>query len=240
MASKSPTNEPTTSPIVGVSTGRIARCSLGVRARWTWASRTVRCSRCRYAFVRTARSSLSPGTRAPTKAPDDAIVAGTLDIIFATPDPIQDGMVPARQRSLDADLKTGNDAHVAPIARNWQARVSALLGAKWTGAETVVPAIVYPTTNGGSWDVPTRRNAATKQETPIPFAAKDLEQIETDLRALHATVMEQSERVDAGKLPKLVTGTHCTYCAARAGCPALVSETRAIVSGHSGLMAGAH
>ena len=172
-------------------------------------------------------------------APDDAIVAGTLDIIFATPDPIEDGTWCPRDSVLwTPDLKTGNDAFVAPIARNWQARVSALLGAKWTGAETVVPAIVYPTTNGGSWDVPTRRDLATKQETPIPLRQKDLEQIETDLRALHATVMEQAERVERGKLPKLVTGTHCTYCAARAGCPALVSETRAIVGGQSGLVAG--
>lgn len=166
-------------------------------------------------------------------APEDTIVAGTLDILFATPEPIQDGAWCPRDSVLwTPDLKTGDDAFVAPIARNWQARASALLGAKWTGAETVVPAIVFPTPNGGAWDVP------TKHEKPMPLRRKELDQIETDLRALHATVMEQAERVEAGKLPKLVTGTHCTYCAARAGCPALVSETRAIVSGHSGLVAG--
>jgi len=167
-------------------------------------------------------------------APDDAIVAGTLDIMFATPDPIQDGAWCPRDSVLwTPDLKTGDEAYVAPIARNWQARVSALLGARWTGAEAVVPAIVFPSANGGAWDIP------TEQGRPVPLREKDLAKIDVDLRALHARVTEQAERVADGKLPKLVTGTHCTYCRARAGCPAHVSETRALIVGETGLAASA-
>lgn len=182
-----------------------------------------------------ADGSVEPvtGGQGAYNVPDDCIVAGTIDILFADPDPIQDGLWCPRGSVLwAADLKTGDDAHVAPIARNWQARASALLGARWTGAEAVVPAIVFPNANGSSWDVP------TEQGKPTPLRAKDLATIDADLRELHATVMAQAERVDAGKLPKLVTGTHCTYCRARAGCPAHVSETRALIAGSSGLTSG--
>jgi hypothetical protein len=166
-------------------------------------------------------------------APDDTIVAGTLDILFATPEPIEDGAWCPRDSVLwTPDLKTGDESYVAPIARNWQARASALLGARWTGADAVVPAIVFPNNDGSSWDVPMANGE------PIALRRKELAQIETDLRALHATVAEQAERVDAGKLPRLVTGTHCTYCAARPGCPAHVSETRALVMGDAGLATG--
>ena len=168
------------------------------------------------------------------EVPDDAIVAGTLDILFATPEPIQDGLWCPRDSMLwAADLKTGDDNHVAPIARNWQARVSALLGARWTGAEAVVPAIVFPSANGGAWDIP------MEQGRPVPLREKELKKIDVDLLALHTRVTEQAERVNAGKLPKLVTGTHCTYCRARAGCPAHVSETRALIVGEAGLVTGA-
>jgi hypothetical protein len=173
------------------------------------------------------------GARGEYHAPDDAIVAGTLDILFATPEPIQDSSWCPRDSVLwTPDLKTGDEAHVAPIARNWQARVSALLGARWTGAEVVVPAIVFPSADGGAWDVPMQAGC------PAPLRRDELAQIETDLRQLHATVVKQSERVADGKLPRLVTGSHCTHCRARAGCPALVSETRAIIAGDSGLTMG--
>ncbi len=182
-----------------------------------------------------ADGSVEPvtGGQGAYEVPDDCIVAGTIDILFADPDPIQDGLWCPRGSVLwAADLKTGDDAHVAPIARNWQARASALLGAWWTGAEAVVPAIVFPSTTGSSWDVP------MEQGKPMPLRAKELARIDVEIRELHATVMEQAERVADGKLPKLVTGTHCTYCRARAGCPAHVSETRALIAGSSGLTTG--
>ena len=173
------------------------------------------------------------GGRGEYHVPDDAIVAGTLDILFATPEPIQDGAWCPRDSVLwAADLKTGDDAYVPPIARNWQARVSALLGARWTGADVVVPAIVFPSTTGSSWDVPMQHGR------PVPLRRKELEQIDADVRALHSTVMAQAERVAAGKVPKLVTGTHCTYCPARAGCPAHVSEARSLIAGELGLTMG--
>jgi hypothetical protein len=173
------------------------------------------------------------GGRGEYMAPEDTIVAGTLDILFATPEPIQDATWCPRDSVLWApDLKTGDDAYVAPIARNWQARVSALLGARWTGADAVVPAIVFPSANGGAWDVPMDGGR------PVPLRRKELAQIDADLRKLHATVVEQAERVVDGKLPRLVTGSHCTYCPARAGCPAHVSEARALITGESGLVSG--
>jgi hypothetical protein len=173
------------------------------------------------------------GGRGDYQIPEDAIVAGTLDIIFATPEPIQDESWCPRDSVLwTPDLKTGDDSYVAPIARNWQARASALLGARWTGAEAVVPAIVYPSADGGTWDVPTEHGR------PIPLRRKELAQIEQDIRELHAKVSEQVERMSAGKTPKLTTGAHCTYCPARAGCPAHTSEVRAVVANSHGLTSG--
>lgn len=164
--------------------------------------------------------------------PEDAIVAGTLDIVFATPAPIVDGRCPADSVLWTPDLKTGSDGNVAPIARNMQARAAALLGARYWGAEMVVPAIVYPFAGGGRWDVPMRGN------TPVPLDARELALIEEELRDLAARAAEQVRRVEAGKLPVLNTGAHCTYCAARSGCPAHVAEVRALVTGQAGLAAG--
>lgn len=173
------------------------------------------------------------GARGEYLVPDDALVAGTLDILFATPGGLRDG----RWCSVDdvlwtPDLKTGSDAHVAPIGRNWQARGSALLGARWTGAEAVVPAIVFPGPDGGTWDVPLRHGR------PVPLWRDELAGIEADVRRLAATVAEQEERFRAGQLPRLVTGAHCTYCAARPGCPAHVAEARALATGEAGLAPG--
>lgn len=182
-----------------------------------------------------ADGSIEPvqGGRGEYLVPDDALVAGTLDILFATPEPLLDERwCPAESVLWTPDLKTGSDAHVAPIARNWQARVSALLGARWTGAEAVVPAIVYPSAGGGSWDV------HMEHGRPAPLRAEGLAQVEREVRELHATVLEQAERVAAGNLPRLVTGAHCTYCAARPGCPAHVTEARALATGELRLAPG--
>ena len=173
------------------------------------------------------------GGRGEYLVPDDTIVAGTLDILFAAPESLLDERWCPRGSVLwTPDLKTGLDAHVAPIGHNWQARTSALLGARWTGAEAVVPAIVYPSADGGTWDVPTRG------DQPVPLRAEELADVDRGLRALHATVLEQADRVAAGRLPRLVTGSHCTYCAARPGCPAHVAEARALATGETSLAPG--
>ncbi len=177
------------------------------------------------------------GGQGSYEVPDDAIVAGTLDILFTTagvrPVPFVDGRWCAEGTVLwTPDLKTGKDANVAPIRKNWQARVSALLGARWTDAAAVVPAIVFTGPEGGAWDCHSEGGEVG------PLRPEELEQIETDLRALAADVAEQGERVAAGKLPRLVTGTHCTYCAARPGCPAHVAEVRSIALGEVSLAPG--
>lgn len=173
------------------------------------------------------------GGRGSYEVPEDTIVAGTLDILFSDPTPLHDGRwCDADSVLWTPDLKTGSDAYVAPIRYNWQARVSALLGARWTGAQAVVPAIVYPDVEGGRWDVPMRSGR------PVPLWHDDVAQIEADVRDLHARVMEQADRYREGKTLRMVTGAHCTYCPARAGCPAHVSEARALATGQAGLAVG--
>lgn len=173
------------------------------------------------------------GGRGSYEVPEDAIAAGTLDIVFATPTALVDGRW-CEDGSLlwTPDLKTGSDAYVAPIAHNWQARVSALLGARWTGAKTVVPAIVYPGPDGGTWDVPLRFGR------PVPLREDDIHAIEQDVRDLHGRVTEQARRYREGKSLRMVTGAHCTYCAARPGCPAHVAEARALATGDARLTEG--
>lgn len=159
------------------------------------------------------------GGRGSYDVPEDALVAGTLDIVFSTPTALVDGRWCEGGSLLwTPDLKTGSDAYVAPIAHNWQARVSALLGARWTGAKAVVPAIVYPGPDGGTWDVPLRFGR------PVPLREDDIHAIERDVRDLHGRVTEQARRHREGKPLRMVTGAHCTYCAARPGCPAHVAN----------------
>lgn len=173
------------------------------------------------------------GGRGSYEVPDDALVAGTLDIVFSTPKPLEEGRWCGEDAVLwTPDLKTGSDAYVAPIDRNWQARVSALLGARWTGAAAVVPTIVYPGPDGGTWDVPMRHGR------PAPLREDDLARVEDELRELHARVTEQAARHREGRPLRMVTGAHCAYCAARPGCPAHVAEVRAMVGGETGLIPG--
>lgn len=178
------------------------------------------------------------GGQGSYEVPDDTIVAGTLDILFTTsgetPVPFRDGRWCEPNTVLwTPDLKTGKAENVAPIRHNWQARVSALLGAKWTGASAVVPAIVFTGPEGGAWDC--HKSDAGEA---APLSPEELEQVEADLRALVKQAREQVARVAAGKLPRLVTGTHCTYCPARQGCPAHVAEARALATGTADLATG--
>ena len=157
MANKSPTNEPTTSPIVGVSMvgsrGVLWTCPLdGPRHPGRCAVRVPLCLR-------------ADGTVEPVEGGQGALHGarrrdrgGTLDIIFATPDPIRTVRGARGQRSLDAGSEDGNDARGTHLHGIGRLGVRAAR-CKVDRTETIVRAIVYPTTNGGSWDVPTRRNA---------------------------------------------------------------------------------
>lgn len=172
------------------------------------------------------------GGRGSYLVPDDALVALTVDVLAATPEPLQEGRWCAERSVLWAlDLKTGSDAYVAPIRRNWQARVSALLGVRWTGAEFVIPGILYPGEGGGVWDCHTVHGEVA------PLRPSELAQIDADVRGLAERVAAQEERVKRGQLPMLVSGAHCQYCPARPGCPRHVSEVRALVMGSQSLAA---
>jgi hypothetical protein len=173
------------------------------------------------------------GGRGEYLVPEDALVALTIDVLAADPTPLRDGRWCDHRSVLWAtDLKTGSDAYVPPIARNWQARVSALLGARWTGASYVVPGILYPSAGGGTWDCHTDASGDV-----VPLRPEEIDQIEEDLRSLAKRVQEQEERVKAGQLPVLVSGAHCQYCPARPGCPRHVSEVRGLVTGSADLAA---
>ena len=114
-------------------------------------------------------------------------------------------------------------------------------GQKHTSAEVVIADFVL--CGGGSGDRTAQDSPYAKPGTPMkhgkpaPLRAEGLAKVEADLRALHARVSEQADTVEQGKLPRLVTGAHCTYCSARPACPAHVAEARALVTGDLALLA---
>jgi len=140
----------------------------------------------------------------------------TVDLLWSEPAPLErhdDGRVVCPPGSLlwVVEYKSGDDVHVAPVEYNPQALGGALLAARFTGAERVVPAIVYVRKGEGLWDV-----------LPHYLGETELVEIERELRDTARRVDEQLARLTRGEEldPRaFTTGPHCTYCDAQAHCP---------------------
>jgi hypothetical protein len=157
--------------------------------------------------------------------PPGAIIAGTIDALWSDPEPLAAGRCPAGSAVWAPDWKTGTPDQRPDLRLDYQARGAALLAARWTGAEVVVPAICYVQPGAGVWHVREDEDGAA-----LPFGATDLRAIEDDVRGVVARVREEHARARDGKDPTLTTGAHCIYCPSRALCPAHVAEVRALVS----------
>ena len=148
---------------------------------------------------------------------DGQILSGTIDAMWAEPEPLwtMDGMTdrgggapswccPGRSTLWIVDWKTGAEEHVPPIDRNWQLRGAAVLAARWTGAQRVIPAICYVNAAECAEAVREGRVYAGRWEVGAPLDAAALDEIEREMLAVlarargegDANLREQARRAD--------------------------------------------
>jgi hypothetical protein len=162
------------------------------------------------------------GGRGDYLMPADGIFPQTIDVMWSEPEPLRregDRVVcPPGSTLWVVEYKTGDTAHVTPVAGNAQVLAGAMLAARWTGAEEVVPAVVFIEPGPGLWDV-----------LPYALGPEELDELEQDIRDGAARVDEQGRQLEAGRELELVEGPHCTFCPALAGCPTRTASLRALL-----------
>lgn len=149
-----------------------------------------------------------------------ALVPIQIDLFWAEPTPLflNDKGVPTCPKDSTlwvVDFKSGKESYVDNAEENAQVLAAAVCAAKLTGAERVIPGIVYLRKGQGIWDVP-----ATW------LGPRDLEMIETQLR--QAIVNVRAARKDYARgLPLVYTeGNHCNMCRSRVFCPTYLSAVK--------------
>ena len=173
------------------------------------------------------------------RVPRGALFALTIDVMWAEPEPLErvacdacggedaegcalcagDGVswrCPEGSTLWVADYKTGRRENVEEVAANAQATSAALLGARWTGARAVMPAVIFVRRGPGEWDVP---------DAPL-LEGPQLDAVEAWLRELREEAERQAVLYAAGAPLDYVTGAHCARCDAAAHCPAQVGIIR--------------
>lgn len=168
-----------------------------------------------------------------------AELCGTVDVMWAEPEPIKNNRVPAWMAPpwpplrhwcppgsvlWVVDYKTGDENNVAPIRKNLQLRASALLAARWTGAQRVIPAICF--LDGPPEGVEIGQG---RWEVGEPLGPAELDEIEAQIRDILRRAEGARLAVAAGEQPELATGSHCVHCPARTACPAHLAEVRAMI-----------
>jgi hypothetical protein len=158
--------------------------------------------------------------------PAGAVLPGQVDILWAeiagTPVAMEmvDGrpLCPPEAVLWVPDYKFGQDRYVATIENNLQTLAYAVMAAKWTGAQAVVPAIIYPGDGEGEWDTP-----------DLPWDAERLGIAEVDVALVLAEAEEQKLAHARGEPLKLVEGRQCEFCASQAFCPAKTALLKSLI-----------
>lgn len=166
---------------------------------------------------------LAVGARGVYDVPADAIIAGTLDLLWSEPEPLvvgSDGIVrcPIGSTLVVVDWKTGDAEWVAPARINAQVRGGALLAARWAGAASAAAGICFVRPGEGVWDV-----------APV-MDGTELATVEVELREQAKREVDEMLRVASGLPPRLTTGPHCDWCPSSPLCPAHVAEARALAT----------
>lgn len=143
-----------------------------------------------------------------------AIFTGQFDVMWSEPQPLiimPNGLLVCPPGSVlaIADYKLGKDSWVHTIEANLQLAIYAFLAARWTGAERVTAATIFPGPGEGDWDT-----------FPRPWGARQLTEMEKRIRDLLASVERNQQKLAAGEPLELKEGRHCLYCPARSHCPA--------------------
>lgn len=154
--------------------------------------------------------------------PDDCILPLTLDVAWSEPEPLQYDAKTGEYRCPEGsilwtvDYKTGEGTYTPPVAINGQLFAAALLGARFTGAERVVPAVVYMQPGQGDWET-----------LDHWLGEEELADIDRQIRATLAKVNEQRVKLDQDEPLDYGVGEHCALCPAGWCCPTKTSALRA-------------
>jgi len=178
--------------------------------------------------MRTVR--VSGGKGHYPELPPDALCPTQIDLMYSEPEPL-DFTDPTRPRCppgstlFVCDLKFGSDAYVAPIESNVQLAIAAVAAAYWTGAETVIPCIIFPGPGEGEWDVPTDADGNL-----IAWSRERLEVEYAELVVLYEARMREIARIAAGEPPTIAEGPWCDWwCPSINACPAKLALVRSVI-----------
>lgn len=166
-----------------------------------------------------------------TDLPQGAVCPTQIDLIYAEPEPLdftdpRGPRCPPGSTLFVVDYKFGSDTHVDSVEHNRQLDIAACAAALWTGAERVVPAILYPNDGDGEWDVPKDSEGA--------IVAWDHERV---LDAYEAAVdlylhrEQEAARIAEGFPPNVHEGPWCdnSFCPSIESCPAKLAMVRGIL-----------
>lgn len=110
------------------------------------------------------------------------------------------------------DLKTGN-AEVQSPGRNHQLRFLAHAAARTGGVDRARVGILHATGERTWWEW-------------AELDAFELEEVAMELRKLVSSIGQARSDIQAGRMPRLTVGEHCSWCQARHGCPARVAMAK--------------
>jgi hypothetical protein len=164
------------------------------------------------------------GGRGKYDVPDDAVSVGTVDVMWSEPEPL-DLTDPEHPRCPKGsvlwvpDYKSGDEDYVTPIAHNLQAAGGALMAARWTGAEEVMPAIIFIRPGQGEWDAP-----------EMTWGARECDDAEKRLRNARAGKVAAWAAHLAGTPLAYREGPWCQFCRARLACPTKIALIKAVAN----------
>lgn len=152
--------------------------------------------------------------------PKEFITAGTIDLLWAEPEPLiirgDEIRCPTNSVLWVDDYKTGDDGYVTPIEHNTQLAGEAFLAAKWTGAQAVMPAITFIEPGHGTWDTP-----------DYAWGHDDIKSAELRIRMIVSRVEAEAKHIENGGVPRTREGRWCDFCAAQNVCPSKIGLLKA-------------
>lgn len=161
------------------------------------------------------------GGQGSYELPDGVGAPGTIDLIYAEPEPLQwdrgQATCPPDSTLHVLDYKTGEDAWVDPITHNAQLASAAAKAAYWTGATRVIPEILFLENRTHWWDRVDR-----------PWDTDRIDKAMWSTFKLHTKIHECRQRSSIHS--ELVEGYHCRFCPSLAYCPLQGDKIRNLMS----------
>jgi len=114
------------------------------------------------------------------------------------------------------DWKFGRREYVTRAKDNLQLRFYALCATEWRGLDSARVALVFESDDSGP------------SADPAVLDSMDLAAFASELRRIVDRLQAARRDVEAGRIPPLTEGAHCTFCPAFSLCPAKLALARAL------------